>query len=108
MSELIALDKNNRKPFEEYGPEDLPEDLKREFETVKEQERQWYPETFSVWQDVDLGLFGGVGGTAEPPFLSLHPASNCSLVVTLMGYLRCFTNLDHACYFYQQDIMPAR
>ncbi|KAH5629691.1 hypothetical protein HBI51_203930 [Parastagonospora nodorum] len=108
MSELMVLDKNNRKPFEEYRPEDLPEDLKREFETVKEQERQWYPETFSVWQDIDLGLFGGVGGTTEPPFLSLHPASNCSLVVTLMGYLRCFTNLDHACYFYQQDIMPAR
>ncbi|KAH4018220.1 hypothetical protein HBH98_204830 [Parastagonospora nodorum] len=108
MSELMALDKNNRKPFEEYRPEDLPEDLIREFETVKEQERQWYPETLSVWQDVDLGLFGGVGGTSEPPFLSLRPASNCSLVVTLMGYLRCFTNLDHACYFYQQDIMPAR
>lgn len=100
MSELTGLEENIGKPLSEYRLEDLYGDLKRDFEVIKKQEKEWYSETFSVWQDVDFDLFGDCSGPTKPLGLTLHPASNYSLVETLVGYLQFFTNLDHACYYY--------
>jgi len=107
MSELTTLE-NKGKLILEYQPEDLREDIKRELDGVKEQETQWYPETFSVWQDLHLDLSGDGSGPRFPMGLTLHPSSNCSLLDTLVRHLRCFTNLNYACYSYQHDMMPAR